>query len=397
MELKTSAPNKRIETIDLLRGLIMIIMALDHTRDFFYKNALTGNPLDPGSTVPALYFTRWITHLCAPTFVFLSGLSAWLQSRRKTKKELARFLITRGAWLIVVDLFVMSLGLTANIYYDFFILETLWSIGISMMILGLLIRLPFSLILSTGLVIFFGHNLLDFAEASRGGNVPFWWNLLHSRGLYRLWGNHSLFVIYPFLPWTGLMLLGYCCGKLFTDVEQPRRRQILLWTGVTAIIFFISLRFANVYGDPTRWTSQKGGLQTFYSFMNVQKYPPSLLFLCATVGPGLIFLAIARNNNSRLSTMIRIYGRVPFFYFIVHIYILHAVQIITYLARGHSVAEGMKNPPGASFKFTSPGEGYSLFGVYCIWIAIVALMYPLCKWYDQYKKNHREKWWLSYL
>jgi len=375
----------------------MIIMALDHTRDFFHKDGLTGDPLDPATTTSVLYFTRWITHFCAPVFVFLSGLSAWLQSGRKSKKELSLFLVTRGLWLILIDLTVMSLAFTMDIHYSLFVLETLWSIGAGMVILGLVIWLPFNVILATGLLIFFGHNLLDFAERSRGGNVPLWWNFLHSPTIIRLWGNHSLFIFYPFLSWTGLMLLGYCCGKLFTNMEPERRKKILLWVGASALLFFVALRVANIYGDPNAWSQQKNGMATFFSFMNVQKYPPSLLFLCATIGPALIFLALVKNTGSRIVKIISVYGRVPFFYFIIHFFILHIAQVITYLARGHTLAEGMKGVPGLPFKFAVPGEGYSLGIVYIIWIGLVIAMYPLCKWYDKYKSGHKEKWWLSYL
>ncbi|MFT3909314.1 MAG: heparan-alpha-glucosaminide N-acetyltransferase domain-containing protein [Ferruginibacter sp.] len=397
MQPPLTTNNKRIESIDLLRGLIMIIMALDHSRDFFHADGLTGNPLDPATTTPILYFTRWITHFCAPTFVFLSGLSAWLQSGRKTKKELSIFLIKRGLWLIFIDLTVMTLALTADIHFGLFLLETLWSIGASMIVLGLMINLPFNIILLSGLIILFGHNLLDFAEKAREFDVPVWWKLLHRVGIVPLWGNHNLFIFYPFLSWAGLTLLGYCCGSLFTNATQQRRKKILLAIGTTAILFFVILRAINIYGDPAPWVEQKNGLQTFFSFMNVQKYPPSLLFLCATIGPVLIFLALIKNTGSRLSKIVSVYGRVPLFYFIVHFTILHIGQIITYLSRGHSVAEGMKGVPGLPFKFAMPGEGYNLLVVYGIWIAIVIIMYPLCKWYDAYKMDHKEKWWLSYL
>lgn len=393
----TLSAQKRIESIDLLRGIIMIIMALDHTRDFFHYQGLTGNPLDPATTSPELYFTRWITHLCAPTFVFLSGLSAWLQSHRKSKKELSRFLITRGLWLIIVDLVIMSVALTADVHYGLLVLETLWSIGMGMIVLGLVLWLPFPVILGLGLIIVFGHNLLDLAESERNGNVPVWWSLLHRVNIIPLYKDHALFIFYPFLPWAGLTLLGYCCGRLFTDVEPVRRNTILLRTGISALIFFIALRAANVYGDPVRWTEQKSAMRTFFSFMNVQKYPPSLLFLCATIGPGLVFLALVKNTRSRFARFASVFGRVPLFYFIVHFFILHLAQVITYLSRGHSVAEGMRGTPGIPFKFAMPGEGYSLAVVYLIWIAIVLLMYPLCKKYDRYKTAHKEKWWLSYL
>ncbi|MEO8771030.1 MAG: heparan-alpha-glucosaminide N-acetyltransferase domain-containing protein [Ferruginibacter sp.] len=397
MQASRTTTSKRIESIDLLRGLIMIIMALDHTRDFFHRDGLSGNPLNPATSYPILYFTRWITHFCAPTFVFLSGLSAWLQGQRKTKQQLGLFLIKRGLWLIVFDLTIMSLVLTADIHFDFFVLETLWSIGAGMVLLGLLIRLPFKIILAIGLIIFFGHNLLDFAERTQMGNLPIWWKLLHQPGMIPLWSNHNLFIFYPFLSWAGLTLLGYCCGKLFTDTEPQQRKKVLLGIGGAAVLFFIVLRAINIYGDPIPWSMQKNSMATFFSFMNVQKYPPSLLFLCATIGPVLIFLALIKNTKIKLAKIIAVYGRVPLFYFVVHFFILHALQIITYLSRGHSVAEGMKGLPGLPFKFAMPGEGFSLWVVYIIWITIVIVMFPLSKWYDKYKTNHKEKWWLSYL
>jgi len=397
-QLPLPEPAKRIETIDLLRGIIMIIMALDHSRDFFHTGALTGDPLDHATSTPGLYFTRWITHFCAPTFVFLSGLSAWLQGARKSKKQLSFFLITRGLWLILVDLTIMSLGLTADIHFSLFVLETLWSIGAGMIILGLVIRFPFYLILTLGLVIVFGHNLLDFAERAREGALPVWWSLIHRPAIIPLWGDHSLFILYPFLPWAGLTLVGYCCGRLFTGTDPAFRKKILLVSGVSALLLFIVVRAVNVYGNPTPWTRQGDTMTTFFSFMNVQKYPPSLLFLCATIWPVLIFLALIRDKvSSRLGKIAIVYGRVPLFFFILHFYILHIATVIAYLLRGHSIQEGVAGVPGIPFKFAMPGEGYSLTIVYLVWIAIVILMYPLCKWYGRYKTEHREKWWLSYL
>ncbi len=387
--------SKRIESIDLLRGLVMIIMALDHTRDFFHKEAFTGDPLNPATTTAALYFTRWITHFCAPTFVFLSGVSAWLQSKRKTKKELSWFLITRGLWLVLLEITVMNFGVSGDIYFSIVILATIWSIGISMVILGLLIWLPFRALLVIGLLIVFGHNLLDFAETARNGVVPVWWSFLHRQAFLPIGDNFTLGILYPFLPWTGLMILGYCCGKLFTNIEAERRNNLLRWIGVGAWVLFIVLRFIDVYGDPLHWNSQKSGLQTFFSFMNVQKYPPSLLFMCATIGGALIFLSLIKNTNSRLAKFMIVYGRVPLFYYILHFYLLHIISIILFLSRGHTVTEGMKGQ--LPFKFIIAGEGYSLWIVYFVWIAVVLALYPVCKWYDRYKTNHKEKKWLSYL
>ncbi len=397
MQQSLSINQKRIGSIDLLRGLVMIIMALDHTRDFFHKEAFTGDPLDLATTTPFLYFTRWITHFCAPTFVFLSGVSAWLQSRRKTKKELSRFLITRGLWLVLAEITLVTFGISGDIYFGMFILQTIWAIGISMVILGLVIRLPFNAILIIGLLIVFGHNSIDFAEAARKGNVPVWWNFLHLPTVVPLWGNHVLGIFYPFLPWTGLMMLGYCCGKLFSITEPERRNKRLLWMGIGALLLFIVLRFIDIYGDPGHWVQQKTTLYSFLDFMDVQKYPPSLLYICATIGGALIFLALIKNTTNGLAKIITIYGRVPFFYYILHFYMLHSLSIIFYLARGHSMEEGMKGVQGLPFKFIIPGEGYDLWVVYAIWLAVVIALYPLCKWYDNYKTKHKEKWWLGYL
>jgi uncharacterized membrane protein len=388
---------KRIESIDLLRGLVMIIMALDHTRDFFHNEAFTGDPLNLNTTTPFLYFTRWITHLCAPAFVFLSGVSAWLQSRRKTTKELSWFLITRGLWLVVIEISIITLGITADIHFSFLILQTIWSIGISMIILGLVIWLPFKAILGIGLLIVLGHNSLDFAENTRKGDVSLFWNFLHLPTAVPLGGGRTLGIFYPFLPWTGLMMLGYCCGKIFTTINPPRRNKILLWVGIGLLLFFVALRAANIYGDPSRWSQQKNSFSTFLSFMNVTKYPPSLLYTTITISFAFIFMALVKNASSWLSKIISVYGRVPFFYYIFHFYLLHIIVIILYLQRGHTITEGMKGLPNFPFKFAVPGEGYSLGIVYLVWIAVVIALYPLCKWYDRYKSNHKEKWWLSYL
>ncbi|MCX6317492.1 MAG: heparan-alpha-glucosaminide N-acetyltransferase domain-containing protein [Bacteroidetes bacterium] len=390
-------PTKRIESIDLLRGLVMIIMALDHTRDFFHIDAMTADPLNPETTHPFLYFTRWITHFCAPVFVFLAGASAWLQRGRKTKRELSTFLLTRGLWLILIEVTLITLGITGDIGFHFIILQTIWSIGISMIIIGLMIWLPFPVILTAGLLIVLGHNTLDFAEAARKGNVPIWWNFLHSPTAVPIGGGRILGIFYPFLPWAGLMMLGYCCGKVFTSFEAPKRSRILLWMGIGSLLLFVVLRLIDRYGDPLPWSTQRNGLYTFLSFMNVQKYPPSLLYMLATMGPAFLFLSLVKGAGGRLAEIIKVYGRVPFFYYILHFYLLNLIHIILYLAKGHSFSEGLKGVPGLPFKFAIPGEGYNLAVVYGIWIAVVIALYPLCKWFDRYKKEHRNKKWLSYL
>jgi uncharacterized membrane protein len=393
--LKTSY---RIDSIDLLRGLVMIIMALDHTRDFLHKAALTDDPLNLATTTPILYFTRWITHLCAPIFVFLAGAGAYFQSLRKSKKQLSTFLIKRGSWLLFIEIVVINFAFSFDSHYTVISLQTIWSIGISMIILGLMVWLPFNAILITGLVIVLGHNALDFFEKTLKSSPGWWYDLLHHQGFYPLWDHHSLLILYPFLSWSGLMMLGYCFGKLFVQYDGAQRKRILLWLGLGVIVFFIVLRYINIYGDRDAWSTQKNGVSTFLSFMNVRKYPPSLLYMCATVGIGILFLALVGRKKNSLTRFITVYGRVPFLYYVLHFFLIHFISAICFLARGHSYTEGLKmNPQIIPAKFVAAGEGYSLLTVYIIWICIVLSLYPVCKWFSDYKQRHREKWWLSYL
>jgi uncharacterized membrane protein len=386
-------PQTRINSIDLLRGIVMIIMALDHTRDFFHITAWTDDPLNLKTTTPALYFTRWITHLCAPTFVFLSGTSAYFVSLRKSKKELSKFLFTRGVWLLFVELAIMTLGITFDIHYGMFVLQVIWAIGISMIILSAVVWLPFPLILTLGLIIVLGHNSLDYFEAGKK-NLPVAYKILHQPGIENI-GHQTFLIFYPFLAWTGTMLLGYCFGKYYlADVMNRNRRSVIL--GVSLLFTFVVLRLINSYGDPTPWSGQKSALYTFFSFLDVQKYPPSLMYLCVTVGISLVVLGLLGDVRNRFTDMVTIYGRVPLFYYVLHFYILHFICMVVFLMHGHTMEEGMRGLPGASLKFTAPGEGYGLTIVYLIWLAVVVFLYPLCKWFADYKRDHKQ-WWLSYL
>ncbi len=397
--MELAVTKSRIQSIDLLRGLVMIIMALDHTRDFFHVDAWTGDPTNMETTTPALFFTRWITHFCAPVFVFLAGTSIWLQARRKSKSELSAFLITRGFWLILIEIFVMNFAFSFDIHFALIALQTIWSIAISMIILGLLIWLPFEVIFVAGLLIVLGHNGLDFYEKNLKAPPGMAYDLVHHPGFFHLWGNHNLLILYPFLSWTGLMMLGYCFGKIVGNADESQRKKTIIGMGVVVILFFIALRATNIYGDPDHWSSQKNGLFTFLSFINTHKYPPSLLYMCMTIGPALLFLAFFSNARNRLVSIISVYGRVPFFYYILHFYLIHLLCMVLFLTRGHSIADGMHYSPDGRFQpfFTLPGEGYGLGIVYIIWLAVVISLYPLCKWYDKYKSEHKDNKWLSYL
>lgn len=389
----------RIESIDIVRGLVMVIMALDHTRDFFHPTAWTDDPLNLATTTPALYFTRWITHFCAPIFVLLSGTSIYLQSLRKSKAELSSFLLKRGLWLVVAEVMIVSLGISF-LPYNFILLQVIWVIGVSMMLMAAVIYLPFRAILLVGLVIVLGHNALDSIEAAPDFKPGILWELLHHARdpVFFYAENRAIVIGYPLFPWPGVMMLGYCLGRLFTaEFPLSRRRQWLVGLGVGLLFLFIVLRFTNVYGDPFPWSVQKDGLTTFLSFMKVQKYPPSLLYLCVTVGPGLLALAAFENVRNGVTNILKTYGRTAFFYYLIHWYVLHTLVLLFFFANGHTLADALASLETIPVLGVLPGEGYPLSVVYAVWVAVVASLYPLCRWYDAYKTSHKEKWWLSYL
>ncbi|MBW8686638.1 DUF1624 domain-containing protein [Chitinophaga rhizophila] len=384
--------SSRIASIDILRGIIMIIMALDHTRDFFHNTAMTADPLDAATTTPLLFFTRWITHYCAPAFVFLSGLSAYIASQKKTMKEASTFLMKRGLWLIIAELVIVTLGLTFNPLYNVFILQVIWAIGWSMIVLGLLMRLSFKAVLFTGLLLFFGHNILDYFTLP--GNI--WKILFTSFGtVIPMGGNRFIFAFYAILPWTSAMLLGYCAGYFFRkDATVEVRRKFLLITGSAAILLFIVLRSINHYGNPTPWEFQQTGFRTFLDFIDVSKYPPSLDFLCMTLGPTLLALAGLEQVKGRWQEVISVYGKVPFFYYILHFYLLHFLLVIAFFLSGYTAGDIVD--PNIPFLFRPVNFGYTLPIVYAIWISVVAILYKPSQWFGKYRQTHTQ-WWLKYI
>jgi uncharacterized membrane protein len=396
------AESKRILSIDVLRGLVMVIMALDHVRDYFHIGANVDDPLNLATTTPLLFLTRWITHFCAPVFVFLSGTSVYLQSQRKPRKELSMFLIKRGLWLIAAECTIVAFAWTFNPQFGLIPFQVIWAIGISMVILGLIVRAGAGLwlIFIAGLLLVAGHNMLDYIEADPQFKAGFFWDLLHHGTFvpYEYLPGHVIMLVYPFPPWLGLMMLGYCLGYIYRkDYSSVSRQQKLITWGAIVIVTFIVLRLLNIYGDPVPWSAQKSSLYTFFSFINTDKYPPSLLYLCMIIGPALIMLALFENVSNGTTRRLIVFGRTPFFYYIVHIYLIHLLAAICFFARGHTFAQagivGSKFP----FHFVAPGEGYDLGIVYIVWAAVVLALYPLCRYYDRYRSQHREKWWLSYL
>lgn len=393
----TALAKPRIASIDLLRGLVMIIMALDHVRDYFHADNFVYNPVDLEKTTAAVFLTRWITHYCAPVFMLLAGTSAYMIGQRMPKKELSAFLLKRGIWLVFLELTVVNFGWNFNIHFPIILFITIWALGISMIVLAALIHMPRKWILIICGVIVAGHNLLDGIHVT-GNNLPaFGWALLHEQNFFT-WGKYMLLVGYPLIPWIGVMPLGYCLGELYAPGYGAEKRQKnLLVMGGSALLLFAVLRLTNVYGDPVPWTTQKDSVFTFLSFININKYPPSLSFLLLTIGPALIFLSLTEKAAGRLVNIISVYGRVPMFYYLLHIYLLHFLAMI--------MSELFTNVPWDAWILKQPlwfntdltGYGYSLPVVYAVWIIVVAAMYPLCVLYDRYKLANKSKWWLSYL
>jgi uncharacterized membrane protein len=406
-ELTATIPGtrNRIQSIDILRGLVMVIMALDHVRDFFFKANVAGggaslamDPTNMATTTPALFFTRWITHFCAPVFVFLAGTSIFLMGKKKSKSELSLFLIKRGFWLVFVEVIIITFAWTFNPFFNLLILQVIWTFGISMILLGLLIRLPFWLIFALGFIIVFGHNLLDYESINKNLKGGFLADLLYFSNFsaYPIDKNHYIFIVYAFAPWLGVMMLGYCFGKLYeSTVDAAWRKKILVRLGTGLLLLFIVIRLLKGYGDPVPFSQQpRGSVFTFLSFLNVNKYPPSLAYLSMTLGAAMIFLALIENVQNKWTAFFKVYGRVPLFYYILHFYIIHIVAVVVFFAEGFSMNQ--ISEPGNPFLFKPSGFGFGLLGVYAVWLFVFLILYPLCKKYDRYKSTH-QKWWLSYL
>lgn len=399
---------RRIDSIDLLRGIVMVIMMLDHTRDFVHNAALQFDPTDLSRTNIALFLTRWITHFCAPVFVFLAGTGAYLQlARGKSKADLSRFLVTRGLWLILLELTIVKLGVFFNPDIRFLgFLQVIWVIGVSMIVLAVLIYLPKSVIAALGLLMIALHNLFDSirVEGWQGPGTPIpafsskIWIVLHQPfSGFPVLGDNSpvIAVIYPLIPWIGVMAVGYAFGALY-QLDVQRRRRLLLIIGGAATLLFIVIRAVNIYGDPSQWSPQKNSVYTLLSFVNTTKYPPSLLFLLMTLGPSILALALFESTSSggAIRTFFVTFGRVPLFFYILQWYTAHVISIVLHLAFGKPVSWLWQSP--INFGQPQPGIGFNLGVVYLAWITGVLILYPLCKWFAGVKQRRRD-WWLSYL
>jgi uncharacterized membrane protein len=377
----------RLDGIDFLRGLVMAIMVLDHARDFFGGSSM--NPRDVHDA--GMFVTRWVTHFCAPIFVLLAGVSAFLYGNRgRTKSEVARFLVTRGMWLMIIEITVVRLAWTFNLSYDFVFMQVIWAIGCAMVALAALIYLPRWAIATFALTMILGHNLLDGVEPD--GSWRWLWVMAHAPGSLRPTPGIEIMAVYPLIPWVAVMAAGYALAPVFLQPEE-QRRSTLLKIGFAVTIGFVVLRATNLYGDPAPWTVQDGFVPTLLSFINCEKYPPSLLYLAMTIGPGLILLGLFQNASSGLARVVVAIGRVPFLFYVAHIVLLHAMAVAVAHVTVGDIGWLFRHMPA----FNKPEDyGLTLPGVYALWIVALALLFPLCRWFGALKQR-RKDWWLSYL
>jgi uncharacterized membrane protein len=391
----------RLDSVDLLRGIIMVVMSLDHLREFLTYLAFT--PEDLTRTWPALFFTRWITHFCAPLFFFLAGTGAYLRrTRGRSGAEMSRFLLTRGLWLVFLEMTVLGFGWT---FRPWFFAGVIWALGFSMVILAGVVRLPFKAIAALGLGMILLHNLLDNIQPQSFGKAGFLWSFLHAPGFLPIDPKHGLLIVlYVLIPWVGVMAAGYALGAVL-NLPAERRRKLLIAIGATATVLFVILRATNVYGNPTTtpfpgagpFVPQHSPVMSLLAFLNVEKYPPSLQFLLMTLGPGILALAAfdrvraSRNSLARVSI---VFGRVPFFYYVIHIYLAHLIAVGVALGFHHPLDRILHG--GFMFSPPEPGYGHGLPFIYLVWILMNVALYFPCRWYAEYKRTHRQ-WWLSYL
>ncbi len=372
----------RIRSIDTVRGLVMILMALDHIRDLYHVTSLTHDPLDLATTTPALFFTRWITHLCAPTFVFLAGTSACLGQKKERGQSHRSFLISRGIWLVLLEFTVVNFGIWFDIHFNVFLFQVIAAIGFGFILLGIFHRAKPAFMGLLGLFILFTYNALPALPPLFGPTaLPL--------------AGKILVVGYPPVPWIAILFAGYGFGGLLMGQAAPARRRLFLYTGCLALSLFGLLRLLNVYGDPAPWHVQdRGWLFTAFSFLNVAKYPPSLLYCLLMLGIMFLFLVLAEYMEGTLKGRISLYGKVPLFYYVLHWYIIHTLLFVVLLLQGFGPEDFRF---GFSFGRPAAESGLPLWGVYLLWIAVVAMLYPLCKWYADYKAHHPNQAWLRYL
>lgn len=388
----TSLTKSRIESLDLLKGIVILIMAIDHVRDYFHYSSYFFDPTDPMLTNSPLFFTRFITNFCAPAFSFLAGLSAFIAGKRKTQNELSIFLLKRGIWLVFVELFIMNFGWCFDITFKTVGFQVIWILGISMIFLAGLLYLPKKGILVFSCLLIFGHNLLDNIHY----DDSIIWAFLHERKAFLTTPDHIFRVGYSIIPWVAVMSLGYYFGSFYDKAFEPlKRKKLFNIIGIASISLFLLLREINVYGNLLPWKDYGNFTQNLFSFLNLTKYPPSLSFLLVTLGGVFLFLANSENLSGKVVDFFSLFGRVPFFFYILHIYLIHFLALLVAELTGFGWQKMIL--PALPFRVEAlKGFGFNLAILYLIWFFVIAMLYPLCKKFDTYKHKNKEKWWLSY-
>jgi uncharacterized membrane protein len=388
---RVADPRPRLDSIDLMRGLVMVLMVLDHTKGAFWTAPF--DPLNADATNLPTYLTRWITHLCAPTFCFLMGTGAYLSGRRRTRPELAWHLLTRGLWLVVLEVTLVKFGLQFNFSLDMTIALVFWSLGWSLVFLAALVFLPVRVVGAIGVAMILAHNLLDGINPEVFGPLRPLWLILHQPGVIALTAHSQLLIAYPLIPWVGVAAAGYGFGEVVT-METKRCRTVMIALGLTLTAAFFLLRWFNAYGDPLKWQPRADALRTCFSFFNTQKYPPSLLFLLMTLGPMFLLLALLERPvlPAPISRFLITLGRVPLFFFVAQWYVIKLLAIAVASARGFSPAylyvPGVPEPPGVKFELPM---------VYVWFVVVLILLYFPSRWFAGVKARHKDVWWLSYL
>lgn len=386
----------RIESIDFLRGLVMTIMALDHVRDYFFFGSFTSNPSDLATTTPLLFYTRIITHYCAPVFILLTGTSAYLYGAKKNKRDLSKFLFTRGIWLIFLELVVNNFVWYFDPSYSLIVLQVIWAIGFGMLFLSGVIYLSNKIICMIGLAIICLHNLFDIFIFEGQSLDSIIWYFLHQQAIIEISDHTSLIFGYPIIPWIGLMAIGYILGSLFTDYQAKERAALLMKYGLYAIGAFLILRLTNFYGEPNPFSLQNSITYSIMSFFNTTKYPPSLLYILMTIGPSLLLLSVIEKYKNKVTDFFIVFGRVPLFYYFIHILIIHMLAIILLVLTNKDYSIMFNMTPYLPGQNQLVEYGYPLWVVYVVWFIVILILYPLCYKYMKYKSNSK-KWWLSYL
>lgn len=394
--MSTDAQTTRLAGIDRMRGLVMVLMVLDHARDFFVGFGV--DPTDLSTTTPVLFFTRWVTHFCAPGFVLLAGVSAYLSGRRggapgRPGPELRRFLVTRGLWLVVLELTVVRFGWIPEPLYRFTLLQVIWVLGWSMVLLSPLTLLPPRAVLALGVAGVAAHGLLDPIEAD-GLSAPwrFVWSVLHDPATFEPAPGHVVRVGYVLVPWLSVMCVGYGLGEIWAEADGAARRRRLLALGAAVTLLFLLLRGVNGYGDPEPWRPQPSAVMSVVAFLNTEKYPPSLDYLAMTLGPILVLLAVLERSDlpPRAARVLEVFGRVPLFFYVTHLYLLRPIGIACALGRFGWAAVDPAQHDGS--------PEWPLYTAYIAWLAALVLLYPACRWFGELKRRHaRERWWLRYL